>query len=88
MTVYCAPHSYTDRHLLSLSDEEILDNILKDLENIFPGACQNVTGYDIHRFPYAYPVMTLGAHHRLSRLHEITDGGALVSRGLHDLSHG
>lgn len=79
ITVYCAPHSYTDRRLLSMSDEEILDNIYNDLEKIFPGVQQKVTGYDIHRFPYAYPVMTLGAHHRLSRLYKITDGGLLLA---------
>jgi protoporphyrinogen oxidase len=79
VTVYVAPQRYTDRSVLSMSDEEILDSIYKDLEKIFPGVEQYVTGYDIHRFPYAYPVMTLGAHHRLSRLHHITDGSFLLA---------
>ncbi len=79
VTVYVVPQSYEDRTLLSMSDQEILENIYKDLEKIFPKVRQKVTGYDIHRFFYAYPVMTLGAHHRLSRLHEITEGSFLLA---------
>ncbi|MBU7016998.1 MAG: FAD-dependent oxidoreductase [Theionarchaea archaeon] len=79
ITVYVAPHSYKDRSLLSMSDEEILENIYTDLEKIFPQVRQKITGYDITRFPYAYPVMVTGAHHRLSRLHVITHGSFLLA---------
>ncbi len=79
ITVYVAPQSYKDRSLLTMSDEEILENIYKDLEKIFPQVRQKITGYDITRFPYAYPVMVTGAHHRLSRLHLITHGSFLLA---------
>jgi protoporphyrinogen oxidase len=79
ITVYVAPHSYKDRSLLSMSDEEILDNIYTDLEKIFPQVRQKITGYDITKFPYAYPVMVTGAHHRLSRLHLTTQGSFLLA---------
>jgi protoporphyrinogen oxidase len=79
ITVYVPPKSYKNRSVLSLSDHEILNKIYQDLESIFPGASQKVTGYDITRFPYAYPVMTFGAYHRLSRLREITSGSFLLA---------
>ncbi len=72
-SAYIAGQSYTDP-LLEMSDGEILDNLLRDLDRIFPGAGARVTGTDIQRFPYAYPVLTPGAYQRLTRLHEITAG--------------
>jgi protoporphyrinogen oxidase len=77
--VYIAPDSYRDRSLLEMSDEQILANVYADLGRIFPGIEDKVVGYDIQRFPYAYPVMTLGAYERLTRLHEITQGGLLLA---------
>lgn len=79
MSAYIAPKSYKDRSLLAMSDEELLQNLYEDLEQIFPGVRSKIVGYDITRFPYAYPIMTLGAYVRLTRLHEITRGGLLLA---------
>ncbi len=70
--VYIAPKSYKDKKLLALSDKQILSKVYKDLEKIFPGARTKVSGYDIHRFQYAYPIMTIGAYQRLTKLHRIS----------------
>jgi protoporphyrinogen oxidase len=77
--IYIAPDSYRDRSLLEMSDEQILANVYADLERIFPGVENKISGYDIQRFHYAYPVMTLGAYERLTRLHEITQGRLLLA---------
>ncbi|MCP4218078.1 MAG: FAD-dependent oxidoreductase [bacterium] len=77
--IYIAAQSYRDETLLQLSDNDILTQIFSDLNGIFPGAEQKVTGTDIYRFPYAYPVMTNGAYTRLTRLHEITTGNVQLA---------
>lgn len=79
MTIYVPPKSYQDQSLLNMTDDEILMNIYNDLEKVFPGVQDKIVGYDLQRFPYAYPVMTLGAYKRLTRLHEITQGGLLLA---------
>lgn len=79
MTIYIPPKSYQDQSLLKMTDEEILRNVYTDLEKVLPGAQDKIIGYDLQRFPYAYPVMTLGAYKRLTRLHEITQGGLLLA---------
>lgn len=68
-----APGGYTDRSLLAMSDDQLLENIYADLKKIYPDIDfdQVVTGYDIHRFKYAYPVMTLGAYGRLIELNKL-----------------
>ncbi len=78
-SVYVAPNSYQDQSLLKLTDEEILNKVYTDLEKLFPGAKDKVLGYDLQRFNYAYPVMTIGAYQRLTRLHEITTGNLLLA---------
>jgi predicted NAD/FAD-dependent oxidoreductase len=72
--IYIAAQSYKDETLLALSDSDVLSAIYARLDTLFPGAGNKVTGSDIHRFPYAYPVMTKGAYTRLTRLHAITTG--------------
>ncbi len=79
ISVYVAPPSYRDRSLLNLSDNDLLQKVYQGLENIFPQTQQKITGYDIQRFPYAYPVMTLGAYQRLRRLHELNSGSLLLA---------
>ncbi len=79
MSVYIAPDSYEDRSLLDMSDEDILERVYQDLEKIFPDVRDKIVGYDLYRFPHAYPVMTLGAYRRLSRLNDITEGSLLLA---------
>ncbi|MGL4737737.1 MAG: flavin monoamine oxidase family protein [Cellulosilyticaceae bacterium] len=79
MSVYVAPKVSTDHTLDTLSDEKLLNNIYKDLDKIFPGASQKITGYDIERFPYAYPVMTKGAYKRLMRLNDLNTGTLILA---------
>jgi len=50
-----------------------------DLEKMFPGVRNKVDGYDVYRHIFAYPVMTIGAYHRLSRLHEISEGSFILA---------
>jgi protoporphyrinogen oxidase len=71
--------SYSDQTLLQLSDELVLERIFADLEKILPDALSRAVGYNLHRFPYAYPVMTPGAYRRLTRLHRITKGALLLA---------
>jgi protoporphyrinogen oxidase len=74
-SLYIAPKGYKDAEFLTLSDQEIMRRGLSDLDRIFPGASARVTGFDIHRHRYAYPVATLGAFARLTRLHRTLTGG-------------
>ncbi len=79
IAIYIAAQSYKDQTLLQLSDNQVLSNIYSQLDNILPGAQQKVTGYDIRRFSYAYPVMSKGAYTRLTRLHQITTGNVQLA---------
>ncbi|MCP4694021.1 MAG: FAD-dependent oxidoreductase, partial [Desulfobacterales bacterium] len=87
-SVYIAPASYRDSELTGMTDNQILDRIFKDWREIFSGADTRyiagdiedmVTGHDIHRFTYAYPVMTEGSHARLKRLNTINTGDFLLA---------
>lgn len=78
-SIYVAPQSYKDKSILTMSDTLLLQNIYRDLDRILPDAESKVTGYDIHRFPFAYPIMIPGAYKRLSRLHEITEESLLLA---------
>lgn len=79
MSVYVAPKVSTDHSLDTMSDEMLLHNIYKDLDKIFPGASSQITGYDIERFPYAYPVMSKGAYKRLMRLNNLNTGSLILA---------
>lgn len=79
MSVYIAPPNSQDTALLSMSDEELLNHVYKDLEKIYPGAAKKIVGVDIQRFKYAYPVMSKGAYRRLTRLHAISNNGLLLA---------
>lgn len=72
---YVAPKSYQDRTILGMSDQALLARCLQDLERVFPGRSQRVTGADVLRHPYAYPVPIVGQFARLTRLHETMRGG-------------
>ncbi|MCP4660408.1 MAG: NAD(P)-binding protein [bacterium] len=77
--VYVAPTSYQDTSLLALTDEEIVERTFEDLEELEPQIRDLVLDWEVRRFPYAYPVMTPGAYARLTRLHEINQGSALLA---------
>lgn len=79
ISVYVAPQSYSDCSILELSDDELLERVYQHLETIFPQARHQISGYDIERFRYGYPVMTPGAYKRLARLHAITSGNLLLA---------
>jgi protoporphyrinogen oxidase len=78
-SVYIAPAFYTDTSLYSMPEAEVLSRTYTDLEKLFPGAQAKVFDYDLHRFQYAYPVMTLDTYSRLTRLHRITHGSLLLA---------
>jgi len=77
--IYVSEQSCSETTLQTLSDAEILEKVLIDLEKMIPGVRAKVDGFDIYRHDFAYPVMTLGAYHRLFRLHEITGGSFLLA---------
>lgn len=79
MSVYVAPKNYSDHSLDKMSDQELIKNVYNDLDKVFPSASSKITGYDIERFPYAYPVMTLGAYQRLLNLNEINHGSLILA---------
>ena len=72
---YVAPRSFRDRSLLEMTDEALLARCKADLERVLPGTADLITGHDVHRHPYAYPVDTPGQFGRLQRLHETLTGG-------------
>ncbi len=78
-TVYIAPNVSSDHTLDNMSDQELVNNVYKDLDKVFPGASNKITGYDIQRFPYAYPVMSLGAYDRLLQLNKLNEGSLILA---------
>ena len=78
-TVYIAPQTYTDHSLDNMSDNELLQKVYADLDKVLPGASNQVTGYKVHHFPYAYPVMTLGAYARLIKLNDLNTGSVILA---------
>lgn len=78
-TVYIAPETYKDQSILYLADETIMGKIYEHLNKFFPGSKEKVLSFEINRFYYAYPVMTVGAYRRLTRLHEITENGLYLA---------
>lgn len=73
LSVYIAPRNSHDASVLSMGDGELLKHVYQDLDKIFVSASRNVTGYDIQRFPFGYPVMSPGAYGRLLQLHDDED---------------
>lgn len=69
-TAYAAGQT-CDENLVDLSDDEIMDLVMNDLEKVFPGDSSKVLEHQINRFRYAYPLMDLGAYHRIVRLNEL-----------------
>ena len=77
--VYIAPKSYKDTSLHSMDEQDVFERVMNDLEKVLPGARAKVTGYELTRFPYAYPVMVTGAYKRLVRLNKLNRGSLLLA---------
>ncbi|OAN13169.1 amine oxidase [Photobacterium jeanii] len=73
-SAYLAPKSAADTSLLALTDEQLMATTYDELSKVIPNIKQKVTGYDIKRFKYAYPVMTPGAYSRLATLRKSFNG--------------
>jgi protoporphyrinogen oxidase len=81
-SAYIAAQTYRDKNLLQLSNEEVVERVVSDLQDVVPGIRGKVQGYDIQRFPHAYPVLTPGAYARMLDLHrENNRPGALLLAG-------
>lgn len=78
-SMYIGPHTYKDTSLVGMSDADLLEKSYQDVQAIWPDIRQKVKGYDIHRFEYAYPVMTKGAYGRLTQLWGMLHGGVQVA---------
>lgn len=79
ISVYIAPKTSHDQSILTMSDHELLKNVYRDLDKIFSAASKKITGYDIERFPYGYPVMSLGAYDRLLKLNNSDDDSIVLA---------
>ncbi|MBF0171788.1 MAG: hypothetical protein HQK87_12020, partial [Nitrospinae bacterium] len=55
-------------HLSGDYRHDTVNRTVADLEKIWPGVGGRVTGYDLHRFPYAFPVFPPGYRHTLDTL--------------------
>ena len=73
-SAYLAPKGVADKSLMTLSDTQLMTIVYDELSNIVPNIQSKVSGYDIKRFKYAYPVMSLGAYSRLNTLKKSFQG--------------
>lgn len=73
-SAYIAPKGVSDRSILKKSDQDIMHLVYKELSRIVPNIKQKVTGYDITRFKYAYPVINTGYYTRLHKLKSSFNG--------------
>jgi len=78
-TVYVAPGTYKDHSILYMAEETVMNRIYEHLNRFLPGSREKVLSFEINRFNTAYPVMTLGAYHRLTYLHKITKNGLYLA---------
>jgi len=67
-SAYLAPKGVKDKSLMKYSDKEMMEIVYKELQPITANIRDKVTGYDIARFYYAYPVMSPGYYSRLKKL--------------------
>lgn len=58
LSVYMAPEQAYDTDFTKRSDKELLSSAYKTLHKIYPDFKENVLGYDITRFEYAFPVFS------------------------------
>ncbi len=79
LTEYIAPGSYKKEDLNNLTDKEIIDKTVTDLEKIFPNTKGMIKKYDIYKFKYAYPVMEPGSYQRILRLNKSNSGNVLLA---------
>ncbi len=78
---YLAPPGYRDRELMRRSDADLVAATVSDLQRIFPAAPALVSGSEVTRHAYAYPVMRPGAYRRLARLHRTMIGSRVQLAG-------
>lgn len=67
--VYIAPERANDKDFIKMSEDKIVKQTLKDLEKYFPGIKDQILGYDLQRFEYAFPVFAPGYFDILDSLH-------------------
>ena len=73
-TFTVAPLSRLDKTILKMTDADLITTCLRDLARVRPGWIGSVKGYDVRRYVNGFPVMTLGAYQRLTRLHRSLTG--------------
>ena len=73
-SAYLAPMSVSDKSLLQYTDKEIMSIVSKELSPVVPDIDRLITGYEIKRFEYAYPVMNVGYFARLKELKDSFKG--------------
>ena len=78
-TIFVSPYNQAETELLDADDEGIMIQVYGDLETFFPDFDRNATEYSVERISNVDPIMTVGSYSRLLRLHEITNGGCILS---------
>ena len=68
LSVYMAPEHAYDSNFSQQSDQEFLDNAYKTLNKHYPDFEEQVLGYDINRFQYAFPVFSPNYNKKLQVL--------------------
>lgn len=81
VSAYIAGQSYHERSILELSDDQVLERLIADLQDVDPQIGSKITGIDIQRFPLAYPVLVPGAYARMIELHQENARGGILLAG-------
>ncbi|MDC1106440.1 NAD(P)/FAD-dependent oxidoreductase [Prolixibacteraceae bacterium] len=68
LSAYLAPKDINDSTFIMRTDEEILERTYSSLNKYFSSFKNEVIGYDITRFPYAFPVFAPGYLKKLQYL--------------------
>jgi protoporphyrinogen oxidase len=80
-SAYIAGQSYHERSILELSDDQVLERLIADLQDVDPQIGTKITGIDIQRYPHAYPVLVPGAYARMIELHKENARGGILLAG-------
>lgn len=76
---YVPPAGLKDKDVLTMTGDQVMTRVKANLDAALPGSSQLIEGHKIKRFPYAFPVMTLGAYKRILKLHDLNQGGVFLA---------
>lgn len=65
--------------LSKMTDQDLLESVLKGINGIFPNARSLIVGHDIHRVSLGLPVMAPGNYENLSTLNDLNQGRLILA---------